>query len=406
MPGVTELRAGVYAFQDLKQVSLGPATLDDCALTVMATVVSHARPDRYVLDAGIKALAGEDYGWGTWGRPQDRPDLAIIRATEEHGVIELPAGRRGPGLADRRARADHPEPRLWRGEHARRARRDRRRAGASSTGRSSAAGGSARWPTRRPTAARGFVDVHAVFGPDHGTAGTAGAPLDALVAERRVARDPPVAGLLAARARGPTARPATGSPPRPRRTRRTASRPSRSSVRGGPAHAGAARRRGRARRAPSATGSMAGTASAPPPESVREVLRAVARDRPAAARADRAVFGAASVDRRRDRGLGIPVVLLGAHYMPHRRRPAPPRSATRTSTSRRAPWRTTGRSRRPSRTIGARAAAARDGQSGPGRRHRRSARSSLASIPDDAKRAILGRQRRPAVRPGRTDRST
>jgi D-serine deaminase-like pyridoxal phosphate-dependent protein len=97
VPGVTELRAGVYAFQDLKQVSLGPATLDDCALTVMATVVSHARPDRYVLDAGIKALAGEDYGWGTWGRAQDRPDLAITRATEEHGVIELPADAADPG---------------------------------------------------------------------------------------------------------------------------------------------------------------------------------------------------------------------------------------------------------------------------------------------------------------------
>ena len=96
VPGVTELRAGVYAFQDLKQVSLGPATLADCALTVLATVVSHARPDRYVLDAGIKALAGEDYGWGTWGRPLVRPDLAIIRATEEHGVIELPPNAEDP----------------------------------------------------------------------------------------------------------------------------------------------------------------------------------------------------------------------------------------------------------------------------------------------------------------------
>ncbi len=96
IPGVTELRCGVYAFQDLKQVSLGPATFDDCALTILATVVSHARPDRYVLDAGIKALAGEDYGWGTWGRPMDRLDLAITRATEEHGIIELPAGAPDP----------------------------------------------------------------------------------------------------------------------------------------------------------------------------------------------------------------------------------------------------------------------------------------------------------------------
>ena len=34
-------------------------------------------------------------------------------------------------------------------------------------------------------AGRGFVDINAVFGPAHGTAGTAGAPLELLVAERR-----------------------------------------------------------------------------------------------------------------------------------------------------------------------------------------------------------------------------
>jgi D-serine deaminase-like pyridoxal phosphate-dependent protein len=96
VPGVTEVRAGVYALLDLKQVSLGSGTLDECALTVLATVVSHARPGRYVLDAGIKTLAGEDYGWGTWGRPLERPDLAIIRATEEHGIIELPPGAQDP----------------------------------------------------------------------------------------------------------------------------------------------------------------------------------------------------------------------------------------------------------------------------------------------------------------------
>jgi D-serine deaminase-like pyridoxal phosphate-dependent protein len=97
VPGITEIRAGVYAFLDLKQVSLQSGTLDDCALTILSTVVSHARPDRYVLDAGLKTLAGEDYGWGTWGRPLDRPDLAITRATEEHGIVELPPGAADPG---------------------------------------------------------------------------------------------------------------------------------------------------------------------------------------------------------------------------------------------------------------------------------------------------------------------
>lgn len=95
--GVTEIRAGVYAFQDLKQTTLGVATIDDCALTVLTTVVSHPRPDRYVLDAGIKALAGEDYGWGTNGRILEHPDLIINRATEEHGIVILGEDAVDPG---------------------------------------------------------------------------------------------------------------------------------------------------------------------------------------------------------------------------------------------------------------------------------------------------------------------
>ena len=98
VPGVTELRAGVYAFMDLKQVSLGGAgTLDDCALTVLTTVVSHARPDKYILDGGLKTFAGENYEWGTYGRILDRPDIVVTRATEEHGIVIVPDGVPDPG---------------------------------------------------------------------------------------------------------------------------------------------------------------------------------------------------------------------------------------------------------------------------------------------------------------------
>ena len=68
--GVTELRACVYAFLDIQQVSLGVWTIDRCALTVLATVVSHARPEECVLDAGRRTFAGENYEWGTYGRNQ------------------------------------------------------------------------------------------------------------------------------------------------------------------------------------------------------------------------------------------------------------------------------------------------------------------------------------------------
>ena len=44
--GVTQIRPGIYAFQDLSQVLRGTAQLGDCAARVIATVVSHAAPDR------------------------------------------------------------------------------------------------------------------------------------------------------------------------------------------------------------------------------------------------------------------------------------------------------------------------------------------------------------------------
>ncbi len=96
--GVTEVRPGVYAFGDLKQVELGTVRTEDCALTVLATVVSHPRPERYVVDAGLKTFAGENYGWGTYGRLLDHPDLVVDWAAEEHGVILVHEGTRHPGL--------------------------------------------------------------------------------------------------------------------------------------------------------------------------------------------------------------------------------------------------------------------------------------------------------------------
>jgi D-serine deaminase-like pyridoxal phosphate-dependent protein len=46
----------------------------------------------------MKALAGEDYGWGTHGRLLEHPDVIITRAAEEHGIINLGEGVVDPGL--------------------------------------------------------------------------------------------------------------------------------------------------------------------------------------------------------------------------------------------------------------------------------------------------------------------
>src|SRR6185503_6671411 len=57
--GVTEMRPGTYIFNDRTTAEIGACTLDDCALTVLATVVSTAVPGQAVIDAGAKALGRE-----------------------------------------------------------------------------------------------------------------------------------------------------------------------------------------------------------------------------------------------------------------------------------------------------------------------------------------------------------
>ena len=57
--GVTECRPGNYVFHDGTQVALGTCGVEDCALTVVATVVSVPGPGRAVVDAGSKTLSSD-----------------------------------------------------------------------------------------------------------------------------------------------------------------------------------------------------------------------------------------------------------------------------------------------------------------------------------------------------------
>ena len=88
--GVTnEVRPGVYVFNDAQQWELGVAAPDQIALTVVATVVSHAG-GRLVLDAGSKALGADRAGWASgYGRLLDHPEARIEQLSEHHAVVHL-----------------------------------------------------------------------------------------------------------------------------------------------------------------------------------------------------------------------------------------------------------------------------------------------------------------------------
>ena len=111
----TEFRPGNYAYFDRTMAGLGAATLDDCALTVLATVVSAPTADRVVLDCGSKTLAADGArgfavapGHGAVlrelaaaaGQTPD-PHLLVERLSEEHATVRVTPGARPLGPGDR-----------------------------------------------------------------------------------------------------------------------------------------------------------------------------------------------------------------------------------------------------------------------------------------------------------------
>ncbi len=109
LAGITEARPGNYAFYDFTQVSLGACEPRDCAVTVLASVVS-SQPGakQCVVDAGALALSKdtgpsrpdggpamgeifEDYGAGVLSG-----EIRLVNLSQEHGIVSasLPVGER------------------------------------------------------------------------------------------------------------------------------------------------------------------------------------------------------------------------------------------------------------------------------------------------------------------------
>jgi D-serine deaminase-like pyridoxal phosphate-dependent protein len=102
--GITEMRPGTYIYGDASQVTLGSQRLEDCALAVVATVVSTPAPDRTVADAGSKSLSADlrVAGLDGYGLVLGNEDLTVARLSEEHAVVTHPR-QTGLHIGDRLA---------------------------------------------------------------------------------------------------------------------------------------------------------------------------------------------------------------------------------------------------------------------------------------------------------------
>jgi D-serine deaminase-like pyridoxal phosphate-dependent protein len=102
--GLTEIRPGNYAYFDRTQVGVGSAAWSDCALTVLARVVSRPARDRIIFDSGSKTLTNDGApgftpleGHGAvledvYGS-EPNPSLIVERLSEEHATVRVADGR-------------------------------------------------------------------------------------------------------------------------------------------------------------------------------------------------------------------------------------------------------------------------------------------------------------------------
>ena len=98
---VTEHRPGTYIYCDRMMASYGFGTLNDCALTVLATVVSRPTENRAVVDTGSKSLGSDRCDAPGMGHLVEYPDAIITTLNEEHGTIDLSACANKPAIGEK-----------------------------------------------------------------------------------------------------------------------------------------------------------------------------------------------------------------------------------------------------------------------------------------------------------------
>jgi len=99
---LTEVRPGTYMYGDRACIANGSVPLEDCALRILATVVSRPTPERAIVDAGSKTLTS-DLAVGATGHGLlvEHPEAEVYKLNEEHGHVDVSRCARPPEVGER-----------------------------------------------------------------------------------------------------------------------------------------------------------------------------------------------------------------------------------------------------------------------------------------------------------------
>jgi D-serine deaminase-like pyridoxal phosphate-dependent protein len=100
LAGITEYRAGTYVYCDRSLVARRVCEMSDCAVHVLATVVSRPTGDRAIIDAGSKSLTSDLLGLSGYGTLTSHGNAQISEVSEEHGHVDLAGTADKPGIGD------------------------------------------------------------------------------------------------------------------------------------------------------------------------------------------------------------------------------------------------------------------------------------------------------------------
>lgn len=94
--GLNEIRPGTYVFNDLNTVVAGACAMEDCAASILVTVISRTRADRMIVDGGSKTFSSDKLSSGGPGHGYvvEAPGASFHKMNEEHGFVDLSQAER------------------------------------------------------------------------------------------------------------------------------------------------------------------------------------------------------------------------------------------------------------------------------------------------------------------------
>jgi D-serine deaminase-like pyridoxal phosphate-dependent protein len=101
---LNEIRPGTYIFNDRNTVLSGACEFEECAASILTTIVSTAKKGQMIIDGGSKTFSSDrpsNPGEVSFGHIVEAPDAVFTKMNEEHGFVDIRRVKLEFSLGDR-----------------------------------------------------------------------------------------------------------------------------------------------------------------------------------------------------------------------------------------------------------------------------------------------------------------